>query len=112
MADTTYNGWANYETWCVNLWMDNEQGSQEFFRGHAKEIYDAAEAETEWHVVWTRRETARFRFAEWLKDHHEENRPEMPTFSLYYDLLSGALSSVNWDEIARHYIDAVLEEAT
>ena len=25
-----YNGWTNYETWLVNLWMDNEQGSQEF----------------------------------------------------------------------------------
>ena len=20
----TYNGWTNYETWCVNLWLDNE----------------------------------------------------------------------------------------
>jgi hypothetical protein len=20
-----YNGWTNYETWCVNLWLSNEQ---------------------------------------------------------------------------------------
>jgi len=25
-------------------------------------------------------------------------------------LLTAALSSVNWDEIARHYIDAIVEE--
>lgn len=107
MADQEYNGWPNYETWCVNLWMDNEQGSQEFFRETAKEIY----GEVTPHPDFNRAETARFRFADWLKDHHEENRPEMPTCGLYYDLLSAALAAVNWDRIARHYIDAVEEEA-
>ena len=24
MIDTTYNGWTNYETWNVALWLDNE----------------------------------------------------------------------------------------
>ena len=27
MAD--YNGWANYETWCVNLWLTNEPTTDE-----------------------------------------------------------------------------------
>lgn len=107
MADQEYNGWPNYETWCVNLWMDNEQGSQEFFRETAKEIY----GEVIPNPGFNRAETARFRFADWLKDHHEENRPEMPTCGLYYDLLSAALAAVNWDRIARHYIDAVEEES-
>jgi hypothetical protein len=106
MADQEYNGWPNYETWCVSLWMDNEQGSQEFFRETAKEIYAEAAASS----IFTRAEHARFRFAEWLSEHHADNRPEMPTCGLYYDLLSGALSAVNWDRIARHYIDAVEEE--
>ena len=25
--EKTYNGWTNYETWAVGLWIDNEQGS-------------------------------------------------------------------------------------
>jgi hypothetical protein len=106
MTDQTYNGWTNYETWLVNLWMDNEQGSQEFFREQAREIYDEAEAKP----YLTRDWVAIHRFADYLKEHHEENRPEMPTCGVYYDLLSGALSEVNWDEIARHYIDAIVEE--
>jgi hypothetical protein len=35
--------------------------------------------------------------------------PELP--SVYGDLLGGALGAVNWQEIAKHHIDAVLEEA-
>lgn len=104
MRDATYNGWANYETWLVILWMDNEQGSQEFFRGEAQRIYRSSRRAG----CFTREERARIAFAEWLKDHWEENRPELP--GAYGDLLGGALSAVNWDEIARHYIDAVLEE--
>jgi len=100
-----YNGWTNYETWVVNLWMDNEQGSQEFFRETAKEIYDAAEPSDS----FTQAEHARFRFADWLKQHYDENIPAMR--GVYGDLLGAALGAVNWNEIARHYIDAVLEEA-
>lgn len=25
MAEDTYNGWTNYETWNVNLWLDNDE---------------------------------------------------------------------------------------
>jgi hypothetical protein len=109
MADRTYNGWTNYETWCVNLWIDNDKGSQDFVRDQAREFYDEAKADTVGHVVWTQSETARFRLADWLKDHWEENRPELP--DAYGDLLGGALGAVNWDEIARHHIDAVKEES-
>lgn len=106
MADTTYNGWTNYETWLVNLWMDNEKGSQDFFREQAKEIYDGDEPRPSTKLTWA--QVAGMRFADWLQEWHDENRPELP--GVYGDLLGAALSAVNWDEIARHYIDAVLEE--
>lgn len=29
MSADTYQGWTNRETWCVALWLNNEQGLQE-----------------------------------------------------------------------------------
>jgi hypothetical protein len=32
MADTTYNGWTNYETWAIALWIDNDRASYDYWR--------------------------------------------------------------------------------
>ena len=37
-----YNGWTNYETWCVNLWLDNDEGTQNMVREWARECYEDA----------------------------------------------------------------------
>jgi len=29
MTTKTYNNWTNYETWCVNLWLTNEEGTSQ-----------------------------------------------------------------------------------
>ena len=32
LTDTVYNGWTNYETWNVALWINNEEGLYELAR--------------------------------------------------------------------------------
>ena len=76
-----YNGYANFETWCVMLWIDNSQAVYNYF------INIAREKETH--------ETMDI-----LKEYFEENSPLINEASLYADLLNGALSVVNWHEIA------------
>jgi hypothetical protein len=43
-TDTTYNGWATYETWNASLWIGND----EFLYNTAKACVEYAEGETPW----------------------------------------------------------------
>lgn len=104
MADTKYNGWTNYETWNVALWLDNEEGSYSYWTEQAQDRWNDAGLMT--HHCWTREEAATYTLADQLKDELTEANP-LQEASLYCDLLNAALSEVNWSEIARHYIDEV-----
>lgn len=107
MSDKTYNGWTNYETWNVKLWLDNEQGTYSEVTSHAAEVYNEAAddgADAADYPYSTN-------FATWLKEYIEEMRPDEPA-SVFSDLLSAALSDVEWIEIARAYLDDAKENAS
>ena len=117
--DSEYNGWTNYETWSVALIMDNDEGLYNLRREQAAELYEYAEPEWKWQ---SKEDKARYDLAEWLKDFVEEYNPftneqagiirvQTPLADLYSQLLGGAISSVNWDEIARHWIGEAAEDA-
>lgn len=101
-TDNKYNGWTNYETWCVSMWIDNDQGSQEYWQGRAEEIYQVAEGDG----TFTRSEHAAFDLAEELKDCHEQSDPLSDQSGVFSDLLTGALSAVNWHEIALSILES------
>jgi len=114
MERKEYNGWTNYETWAVNLWASNDQGSDEYYRETAQDAYDNAEEETraDGTVLFTREERATLTLADRLKDEHEERQSELTGVTgVFSDLLSAALSEVNWHEIAEHYISDVDKES-
>ena len=83
--DTTYNGWTNFATWCVALWLSNEQSSDEEARATCQlpdNLHEATAA---------------------LREMVEANNPIADNASLYADLLNSQLRAVNWEEITTHY---------
>jgi hypothetical protein len=103
MPQEKYNGWTNYETWNVNLWIDNEQSSQEYWREQADEVY-AETVDHPDHPLMEIDNQAAFELSQRIKADYEDNAPTVS--GAYADLLNGALSEVNWYEIAKHMIDA------
>jgi hypothetical protein len=109
--DRTYNGWTNYETWAVALWLDNEQGSYLYWREQAEEHWkNAPECGQVAKGIWSREEAAKFNLADQLRDEIRENSPIQEP-CMYSDLLSGALDEVNWKEIAGNWLEDWIEAA-
>src|SRR4051794_40145286 len=104
MERKEYNGWSNYETWNLALWIGNEEGSHNYWRERTREVYRDTAAEEH----FTRRERAAITLADLLKEETEENAPEVQGF--YGDILSAAISEVNWYEIATHWVDDEADE--
>ena len=102
MTDTTYNGWANYPTWCVNLWLSNDEGLYNETMSRTRAItdgYDNDQYTTENVYLLVADE-----IKQWVRD---ELAPDLgATFAA--DLLGYALDQVNWLEIA----DAWMEVST
>jgi len=94
MTDTQgYNGWKNYETWNMALWMDNDEGSYSYARELTREILEEYEEEGQ-----------RYTLADRLKEWQEENMPELPA-SVWSDLLNAGFSEIDWFEIAGNLIE-------
>ena len=81
----TYNGWSNYETWNIKLWLDNEEGSYRYCKDLVRRAKNTRDLSLQ------------------LKDMIEENAPELGA-SMYADLLNSSISEVNWYEIAESYL--------
>lgn len=106
--EKTYNGWRNYETWLVALWMDNDQGSYESFRELAREIREIKGREPSKYL--SKQEVDIATLADALRDEFDEASPVAEQSSVYADLMNAALSEVDWHEIAEHLLDEILED--
>lgn len=105
-----YNGYANYETWLVSVWIDNDQGSIDFWVDVAKHHYNIAEDRK----YFTKREEAVISFAEDMKQWYEDNTPEYSDdiSGLWSDMINAALAIVDWHELATKYMEQALENIT
>lgn len=85
--NNTYNGWTNYETWLVKLWLDNDEYlcnelQPELARQSHGDVNDLAEA-----------------LREYVTDPENGLIPDIPN-GLASDLLNAALSEVDWREMS------------
>ena len=108
--DTTYNGWTNYETWAMKLWMDNDQGEYNYWRETTRDCRNEARDQHP-NQFMDKADNARNLLADALKARYDDES-EHPVFeaangTVYVDLLNAALAEVNWHEIA----NALLEDA-
>jgi hypothetical protein len=111
--DTTYNGWTNYETWAVKLWMDNDRGSYNYWREAIEEAWFST-ADKHPNEFMDRSSNARTLLADRLKDEHD-SQSDHPVFeaangTVYADLLNAALSEVDWREIANSLLESAEED--
>jgi hypothetical protein len=89
-----YNGWTNYPTWAVNLWLANDQGLQSFVVESLSECAG---------------ETRRIDSADWLKG-FVRGYMESDEASMASDLLGYALDCVDWYEIATSWLEQIDDE--
>ena len=107
--DTTYNGWRNYPTWNFKLWMDNDQGSQEYWQERARHCYRHARPQ---YPGQTDADAA----TAMLADEIEASADEMTDDALpdrcgpISDILSWAMGQVDWREIAESLIGDVVDD--
>ena len=90
-----YNGWKNYESWAVGLWLDNDEGLYNQAREMAREKLTEARDS---------KRSAEGLLADSLKEWvTSEMIPDLGA-SLAADLLGAAVSEVDWYEVAEHYL--------
>ena len=101
--ETTYQGWTNYETWNVNLWLVNEQSGLERWQGRAKAMLETHGPRKAVSVL-----------AQLLEAHYDGDADYFigdRWHGCFIDLLRASLREVNWREIAEALIEDIQVEA-
>jgi hypothetical protein len=96
-----YNGHTNYETWLVSLWIDNDEGTYNHWREEAAECREEAKDDHHGFSSISPERRAVYLLGKRLKESFEEGATDQAgTSGVYKDLLSAAISEVDWDSIA------------
>jgi hypothetical protein len=103
-AEEGYNGWENYETLLLGLWLGSEELTQQYWANAAQEAIDSATASE----YLTREQEANRNLENRLKSEIENGGLDVTgETGLYADLLGAALGSVNYREIADKLLEGV-----
>jgi hypothetical protein len=100
MTNKTYNGWTNYETWLTNLWIDQDSYATETISNICLGLMGSWEDKDD--IDWRLGDSIKDIIEEWVDSAEIAN-------GFILDMLRGAISEVNFREIAGHYYDELKE---
>lgn len=102
MTKKPFNGYANYETWAVALWLDNDEPlyreARRLVRRELKSFDPDTSRRSPEHII-----------ADALEHWVCELSPDLGA-SMWADLLTHSLGGVDWTEIAGNYLSELREE--
>lgn len=103
MENTKYNGWTNYATWVVNLWLSNDEGSYFYIVEQAENI----KANPEYFEIGDQKilKSPVVKLGDIIKKMIDEANPIGDQANLYVDVLNHALAWVDYQEIATSYLE-------
>jgi hypothetical protein len=100
-----YNGWSNKQTWAVKLWIDNDgyAGGSDTVIEQAKAFLAEADGD---------KDQAVHELQVWLENAIDEDLVSsgVKTTGLFGDLLTDALETVFYGEIANAFVEDALNE--
>jgi hypothetical protein len=110
-----YNGWPNYETWCVNLWLTNEEATNDQGDILVKEHHIYVDYEALTGIVQglgphnDNRQSKANNLRAYVNDlcNQEFGRN---SYGMFADLLTASLDNVDWQEIIRVHQEALESE--
>ena len=91
-----YNGWPNYETWAVNIWLTNEPHTYERLMAIVQNP-DTLGEQADALRAWVRPDEG----DSWDNDGEGMTSLMAVPVGLYVDLLAAAFDMVEWKEIVR-----------
>jgi hypothetical protein len=125
MSDSeSYNGWRNVETWRVQLHLANDERDSVHVLNQARwhinsELYDNYEPICNWVLNlqgdrW-RLATPDDKLSDYVRQYVEfrtvRRKPPKTTWTMLRDdVVQAALSRVDWEQIAAHWLDAARHE--
>lgn len=103
MSEKKYNGWANYETWLANLWLDQDSYAIEEISNICLGLMGSWEDKND--VTWRLSDSIKELLFTWVEQDEGTN-------GFVNDLISAAFHQIDFREIAGHYYDELkdLEE--
>ena len=105
--EDSFDGFTNYETWCVHWWLANDQEISKRCQELATQATAIVEEASRTIAgIGTSAEAIRNLLANELSELVDEFNPVADQTTLFSDLMGSALGEVDWHEIA----DAILEE--